>query len=90
MDSVSPDQAAGQDGEVRAIARLPGLDIAIVHVPACDGAGERVTVTMQAVPLSPVGLDPLTYWMRMAQMAWTPWLALTGSLWAMPRVLGRR
>jgi hypothetical protein len=76
--------------ETRAIGRLPGLDIEIVHTPARPGEGERVTVTLQASGLPTLGYDPVLQWVRLAQLAWTPWLALTGALWALPRILDRR
>lgn len=91
MRPPPPDGAPG--GETRALARLPGLDIAILHEPAQGGAGERVTVTIQTMPL-PSGPalagDPFALWLQMAQAAWAPWLAMTGTLWALPRIMGGR
>jgi hypothetical protein len=80
----------GPAEETRAIARLPGLDIAILHVAARPGQGERVTVTLEATPLPALpGADPLALWMQMVQTAWTPWLALTSALWGLPRLPNR-
>jgi hypothetical protein len=81
-------------GETRAVARLPGLDIAVLHRPAGAGRGERVTVTLQATaphvalfaPGPAAGLDPVGLWLQMVRAAWTPWLAMTGALWTLPQV----
>jgi hypothetical protein len=76
--------------ETRAIARLPGVDIAIIHTPAQAGQGERVTVMLQKTALPPLAaFDPVRMWWQMTQAAWAPWLAITGSLWALPRVMDR-
>jgi len=84
-DGTNPNDTRG---ETRAVARLPGMDIAILHTAARPGQGERVTVTIQATPLPQLSsADPFTFWLQMTQLAWTPWLAVTGSLWALPRVM---
>lgn len=85
---------AARDGampdETRAIARLPGIDIAIVHTAAHDGRGESVTVVLQKTPMPAMtAFDPIQFWVQATQAAWAPWLALTGSLWALPRIMGR-
>ena len=78
--------------EVRAIGRFPGIDIAIVHSPGGPGRAERMRVTIEATRFPgaapPLAFDPVASWMQMAQLAWAPWLALTGTLWGLPRIMG--
>ena len=70
-----------RDGETRAVARLPNLDIEIRHRPNMDGDGEQILISMQARPsFEAFGcfLDasyPLVFWIGLMQMAWSPWLA---------------
>jgi hypothetical protein len=71
--------ASGDPDETRAYARLPGLDIAVLH-RGVHGGGEEVVVAVRTVPSSaafgcPLGAaDPLLLWMGLAQMAWASWL----------------
>ena len=73
MGSRDPD-------ETRAFARLPCLDIAVVHRGAWGEDGEQIMVALRAVPSfgalgRPLGAaDPFLLWMRLAQAAWTSWL----------------
>ncbi len=67
--------------ETRAYARLPGLDIAVLHRRGAQGGdGEQVVVALQAVPSfaalgRPLGAaDPLLLWMRLTQAVWASWL----------------
>ena len=72
------------EDDMRAVARLPGLDIEITHRAPADGMGERMSVTLQATPLLGGRIDaagPIALWMLMVQAAWTPWLQLAASLW---------
>ena len=69
--------AHGGEARVDRIARRPG-------------EGERVTVTLQATGVPVLGYDPVLQWVRLAQLAWTPWLAIAGALWALPRIMDRR
>ena len=72
--------ASADPEETRAYARLPGLDIAVLHRGA-RGGGEEVVVALRTVPSSaafgrPLGAaDPLLLWMGFARMAWASWLA---------------
>lgn len=69
----------GDRDETKVIARLPGLDIAILH-RGVRGGGEEVMVALRAV--SPLrnsrhlgeATHPLLFWMGLAQAAWNPWL----------------
>ncbi|MBV1798670.1 hypothetical protein [Siccirubricoccus sp. G192] len=72
--------ASGERNETRAFARLPNLDIAIIHRGAQDHEGEQIMIAFRAAPsLEPLGrligpADPLLFWMRLSQMAWNSWL----------------
>lgn len=92
MHAPPPPTDGAAPDETRAIARLPGLDIAILHTRAQAGQGERLAVVMQrTAPLPPLALpDPVSLWLQMAQAAWAPWLALTGALWGAPRITNRK
>jgi hypothetical protein len=67
-------------------ARLPGLDIEIVHrrSPAADA--EQISIHLQAVPSFEAfgqfveANNPFALWVRAAQMAWLPWLGATQAL----------
>ncbi len=69
-----------RDHETRAVARLPNLDIDIRHRRFVDGDGEEIAISLKARPsFEAFGrfLDaspPLLLWMRMVQLAWSPWL----------------
>ena len=81
--------ASGDPGETRAYARLPGLDIAVLHRGA-HGGGEEMVIALRTVPSSaafgrPAGAaDPLLLWIGFAQMAWTSWLACFAAASAPP------
>ncbi len=66
--------------ETRAAARLPNLDIEIVHSRSPAGDAERISISVLAVPsLEAFGryleaANPFLFWMRFAQTAWSPWL----------------
>ncbi len=72
--------ANGDPDETRAFARLPGLDIAVLHRGARGGDGEQVMIAMRAVPSfralgRPMGAaDPLLLWMGLTQAVWASWL----------------
>jgi hypothetical protein len=67
------------DNTTRAVARLPGLDIAIEHRRLDDA--ERISIHLQAAPSFAAfgeALDianPFAFWTRAAQLAFLPWLA---------------
>ncbi|MGH6835338.1 MAG: hypothetical protein ACREC9_07270 [Methylocella sp.] len=72
--------------ETKATARLPNLDIEIVHGRSADGNAEHISIGLQAVPSFAAfasfleATNPLLFWMRFAQTAWTPWLGASASL----------
>lgn len=84
-----PDQHEQSDQQhneaTRAMARLPGLNIEIVHQRSAGGDAEQVSITLQAVPSFDAfsqyleALNPFVLWAQLAQMAWFPWLQGTRS-----------
>ncbi|HUB65107.1 MAG TPA: hypothetical protein VL996_11835 [Methylocella sp.] len=70
----------GHFEETRATARLPNLDIEIVHGRSADGAAEYLSLSLQAIPSFAAfgrameAANPFYFWMRLAQTAWAPWL----------------
>jgi hypothetical protein len=62
------------DDATRAVARLPGLEIAVEHRRS-DNA-ERISIHLQAIPFGDYfeGANPFIVWARAAQLAWLPWL----------------
>ena len=71
--------------ETKATARLPNLDIEIVHSRSPAGDAERITISLQAAPsFEEFGrfleaTNPFLFWMRLAQTAWTPWLGASAA-----------
>jgi len=69
-----------QTGTTRATARLPGLDIEIMHRRAVEGDAEQISINLRAAPsLESFGralelANPFAFWARAAQLAWLPWL----------------
>ena len=62
----------------RATARLPGLEIEIIHRQPADNV-EQISIKLQAMPtfesfgrfLETANL--FVFWSRMAELAWLPW-----------------
>jgi hypothetical protein len=84
---------AAATGTTRATARLPGLDIEIMHRPAVEDHGEQISINLRAVPSFELfgraleAANPFAFWAQATQLAWLPWLealslarALTPSL----------
>jgi hypothetical protein len=73
---------AAETDTTRATARLPGLDIEIMHRRAVEGDGEQISINLTAVPSFEAfgrALDvanPLAFWAQGAQLAWLSWLEL--------------
>ena len=67
-------QPDSSDAEIRAIARLPNLDIEIRHRPPRDGEGEQIVISLKAMPsFEAFGLfldaaNPLVFWAGLMQM----------------------
>src|SRR5262245_30427764 len=74
------------DDTTRATARLPNLEIEIVHrrSPAADA--EQISIHLRAVPsFEAFGqflqmASPFGFWAQAAQLVWLPWLQATSAL----------
>lgn len=70
----------GDYDETRATARLPHLDIELLHRRPRDGEAELIAVTLRAVPsFDAIGrlletANPFLFWMRWFEAVWAPWL----------------
>jgi hypothetical protein len=66
----------------RATARLPGLDIEIIHRRSPSGDAEQISINLQAVPSFEAfgrfveSANPFAFWPKAVQMVWLPWLAV--------------
>ena len=69
------------DSETRATARLPGLDIEILHRRSPDGDAEQISINLRATPSFEAfggfleSANPFAFWARAMQLAWSPWPA---------------
>ena len=87
-----PDQHH-EDDATRATARLPGLEIEVVHRRLPGGDAEEISINLQAVPsFEAFGrfletANPFAFWAQVAQMAWLPWLEAARTL-MLPRSVG--
>ena len=79
-----PDEVDERESEMevtKASAGLPGLDIEMVHRQSPNGEFEEISINLRATPSFEAfgrfieGADPLTFWVRAAQLMWMPWLA---------------
>jgi hypothetical protein len=65
----------------RATARLPGLDVEIVHRVSPEGDAERISIHLQATPSIEAfarhveAMNPFAVWVQAARLAWLPWIA---------------
>jgi hypothetical protein len=70
-----------QYDETRATARLPSLDVEIVHRRPPEGGEEQISIILRAVPSFEAfgrfleASNPLMFWSRVMQMTWAPWLS---------------
>jgi len=61
-------------------ARLPGLNIEVVHRQSPDGDSEQISINLQAVPSFEAfgrfleAANPFAFWVQAGQPAWLPWL----------------
>ena len=69
-----------ETGATKASARLPGLNIEIVHHQSPDGDSEQILISLQAVPSFEAfgrfleAANPFAFWVRAGQLAWLAWL----------------
>ncbi len=77
-ETTLPDRHS-EDDTTRANARLPGLDIEIVHRRAANA--EQISVHMEATPSFDAfgrffeNANPFAYWAQAAQLMWVPFLS---------------
>jgi hypothetical protein len=70
----------------RATAKLPGLEIEIVHRRPRDTEAEALSITLHAVPSFEAfgryfeAANPLAFWAQAVQMAWLPWFGVSRAL----------
>ena len=80
--------------ETRITARLPRLDIEIVHGRSPGGESEHLSIRLQASPSFQAfdsyfeAANPFLFWMRLAQTAWAPWLGAAST--GLPRANANR
>ena len=68
---------SGDYDETRVLARLPNLDIALIH--RAGGAGEEFMLAVRAVPSfaarqGSIEADPVLLWMRLSRAFFRTWL----------------
>jgi hypothetical protein len=75
-----------------ATARLPGLDIEIMHRRAVEGGSEQISINLRPMPSFKAFAralevaNPFAFWAQGAQFAWLSWLEATRTLivpWAL-------
>jgi hypothetical protein len=75
-----------KDDTTHTRARLPGLEIEIIHRRSSGADAEQISINLQAVPsFEAFGrfletANPFAFWAQAAQMAWLPWLGATRTL----------
>jgi hypothetical protein len=91
-----------EDDATRATARLPGLEVEIVHRRLPGGDAEHISINLQAMPSFEAfsrffeTANPFAFWAQAAQIAWFPWLEAARTVmlpWNVaptPPKLGRR
>ena len=73
----------------KASARLPGLDIEIIHRQSPNSEWEQLSINVRAMPsFEMLGrsfevADPFTLWMQAVSLMWMPWM-LTAQTMMLP------
>jgi hypothetical protein len=71
-------------------ARLPGLDIDVVHSRSPDGESEQISITLKAMPSFQAfgraleAANPFAFWVTTMRLAWLPWLEAARSVMQPP------
>ena len=87
-----PEGTYSRGSEIDAIeakARLPGLDIDIMHRHSTSSDWEQMSINLRATPSfealgrSFEAADPFTLWVQAARLMWMPWL-LTAQAMMLP------
>ena len=80
---LMPDGTYNRESEIeatKASARLPGLDIEIIHRHSPNSEWEQVSINVRATPSfeilgrSSEVADPFTLWMQAVSLMWMPWM----------------
>ena len=77
-------------GATKASARLPGLNIEIVHRQSPDGDSEQISISLQAVPSFEAfghfleAANPFAFWVHAGRLAWLPWLEAVRAAMLLP------
>jgi len=80
---LMPDGTYDRESEIettKASARLPGLDIEIIHRQSPNSEWEQVSINVRATPSfeilgrSSEVADPFTLWMQAVSLMWMPWM----------------
>jgi hypothetical protein len=70
----------GEDHATRATARLPGLNIEVVHRQSPGRDAEEISIHLQAMPSFEAfgrlleGANPFAFWVEASRLAWLPWV----------------
>ena len=84
-----PERTYSRESEIdatRASARLPGLDIDIIHRQSPNGDWEQMSINLRATPsFEALGslfeaANPFTFWVQAARFMWTPWLLMAQTM----------
>src|SRR4029453_12284444 len=87
-----PERTHSRESEIdatRASARLPGLDIDIIHGQSPNGDWEQISINLRATPsFDALGslleaANPFTFWVQATRFMWMPWL-LTAQTMLLP------
>jgi hypothetical protein len=91
-----PEQTYSRENDAtKASARLPGLDIDVIHRQSPNGDWEQISINVRAMPsFEALGrsfetANPFTLWLQAAQLMWMPWL-LTAQTMMLPQDRPRR
>ncbi len=80
MPEFERDAQQSERGATTATARLPGLNIEIVHRQSPSGDPEQISIHLQAMPSFEAfgrfleDANPFAFWVQASRLAWLPWL----------------
>jgi hypothetical protein len=80
LPAFEGDSQQSERGATRATARLPGLNIEIVHRQSPSGDAEQISIHLQAMPSFEAfgrfleDTNPFAFWVQASRLAWLPWL----------------
>jgi hypothetical protein len=80
LPEFESDSQQSARGATKATARLPGLNIEIVHRQSPSGDAEQISIHLQAIPSFEAfgrfleDANPFAFWVQASRLAWLPWL----------------